>query len=104
MIVRIPQITFGIALFPALLLPVGLTGCTRIVCCDVRHSGPAVAAQLQQETMDETRKQMELIPPPSKTRYLAVKSLSVWENPYVTVQGGMVTLHVMTPDAKRRPG
>ena len=45
------------------------------------------------------RQQMELIPPPSKTRYMAVKSLSVWENPYVTVQGEMVTLHVMLADA-----
>ena len=52
-------------------------------------------AQQRQET-EEARKQMELIPPPSKTRYMAVKSLSAWENPYVTVQGGMVTLHVMT--------
>ena len=44
------------------------------------------------------RQQMELIPPPSKTRYMGVKSLAVWENPYVTVQGEMVTLHVMLAD------
>ncbi len=49
--------------------------------------------------MEEARQQLELIPPPSKTRYMSVKSLTVWENPYVTVQGGMVTLHVMTADA-----
>lgn len=30
---------------------------------------------------------------------MAVKSLSAWENPYVTVQGEMVTLHVMLADA-----
>src|ERR1700722_18103222 len=97
MIVRVLQITFGIALFPALLLPVGLTGCTGSSAA-TQTQAPAVAAQLRQETED-TRKQLELIPPPSKTRYMAVKSLSVWENPYVTVQGGMVTLHVVTPDA-----
>ena len=96
MIVRVLQITFGIALFPALLLPVGLTGCTGSSAATQTQSR-AVAAQQQQET-DDTRKQLELIPPPSKTRYMAVKSLSVWENPYVTVQGGMVTLHVMAPD------
>ena len=45
------------------------------------------------------RQQMELIPPPSKTRYMAVKSLTLWENPYLTVQGGMVTLHVVQADA-----
>ena len=42
---------------------------------------------------------MELIPPPSKTRYMAVKSLTTWENPFLTVQGGMLTLHVMLADA-----
>ncbi|HWW23272.1 MAG TPA: hypothetical protein VNY78_05175 [Edaphobacter sp.] len=42
---------------------------------------------------------MELIPPPSKTRYMSVKSLNTWENPYLTVQGGMVTLHVVLADA-----
>ena len=45
------------------------------------------------------RQQMELIPPPSKTRYMAVKSLTLWDNPYVTVQGAMVTLHVTLADA-----
>ena len=30
---------------------------------------------------------------------MAVKSLTVWENPYLTVQGGMVTLHVLQADA-----
>jgi len=30
---------------------------------------------------------------------MAIKSLSAWENPYVTVQGQMVTLHVMLADA-----
>jgi len=45
------------------------------------------------------RQQMEQIPPPSKTRYMAVKSLTAWDNPYVTVQGAMVTLHVTLADA-----
>lgn len=41
---------------------------------------------------------MELIPPPTKSRYMAIKSLTSWSNPYITVQGGMLTLHVMTAD------
>ena len=57
-----------------------------------------MAAQ-QQQAMEEARQQIGMIPLPSKTRYLAVKSLTEWENPYLTVQGGMVTLHVMTADA-----
>jgi hypothetical protein len=30
---------------------------------------------------------------------MAVKSLTSWENPYVTVQGAMLTLHVLLADA-----
>lgn len=49
--------------------------------------------------MDQIRQQLDQIPPPSKTRYLAIKDLNAWENPYLTVQGQMVTLHVMAADA-----
>ena len=49
--------------------------------------------------MDQIRQELEDIPPPSKTRYMAVKTLTLWENPYLTVQGNMVTLHVTIADA-----
>ena len=81
---------------PALLLPVALTGCMRSAVSSVAET-KAIAAQERQE-ISLARQQMELIPPPSKTRYMAVKSLALWENPYVTVQGEMVTLHVMLAD------
>jgi hypothetical protein len=42
---------------------------------------------------------MDAIPLPSKAQYMAVKSLNLWQNPYLTVQGGMVTMHVMLADA-----
>jgi hypothetical protein len=45
------------------------------------------------------RAEIEQIPPPIKSRYLAVKSLSAWQNPYLTIQGDMVTLHVTLADA-----
>lgn len=72
-------------------------GCSRVSTPSAVEAR-AIAAQQQQET-DQARQQMEMIPLPSKTQYLAVKSLSAWENPYVTVQGAMVTLHVMMADA-----
>jgi hypothetical protein len=84
-------------LFPALLLPIALSGCSRSAASSVAET-KALAAEQRQE-IDLARQQMELIPPPSKTRYMAVKSLTVWENPYLTVQGGMVTLHVVQADA-----
>lgn len=43
--------------------------------------------------------QLDLIPPPSKSRYMAIRSLSEWENPYLTVQQNMATLHVTLADA-----
>jgi hypothetical protein len=84
-------------LLPALLPSLALTGCMRTASSSVAET-KAVAAQERQE-ISLARQQMELIPPPSKTRYMAVKSLTLWENPYLTVQGGMVTLHVVQADA-----
>ncbi|MEO8735748.1 MAG: hypothetical protein ABI380_04340 [Edaphobacter sp.] len=92
-----PRLILPLTLSAALLLPMMFTGCT--------HPSPpsqeemrAIAAQ-QQEEVAQTKQQMAMIPLPSKARYMAVKSLTLWQNPYVTVQGGMVTLHVMLADA-----
>jgi hypothetical protein len=87
----------SLLLFPVLLLPLALNGCSRSASSSVTDVKAASAEERQE--VDLARQQMELIPPPSKTRYMAVKSLSVWENPYLTVQGGMVTLHVVQADA-----
>jgi hypothetical protein len=85
------------AFLPAFFLPLVVSGCTRTPAQSV-EAARAVTTQQQQE-IEVARQQMELIPPPSKTRYIAVKSLDTWENPYLTVQGGMVTLHVVLADA-----
>jgi hypothetical protein len=78
-------------------LLLGATGCTRSAAVSETRTLDAA----QQRAMEAARQQMELIPPPSKTRYMAVRSLSLWENPYVTVQGGMVTVHVVTADENK---
>lgn len=92
-----PRFILHTALLPSLLLPIILTGCTRTSTpsqAEVR----AIAAQQQEETA-QTKQEMEGIPLPSKAQYMAVKSLTLWQNPYLTVQGGMVTVHVMLADA-----
>lgn len=81
--------------FPAIFLLGLLSGCHGT---SSSTTTPAVTAQQRSEAESE-RQQLELIPPPSKTRYLAVRSLDTWENPYLTVQANMVTLHVMLADA-----
>ena len=93
----------SLLLFPALLLSMTLAGCTRTAAptaLETASATRAIAAEQRREA-EAARQQMEMIPPPSKTRYMAVKSLSVWENPYLTVQGSMVTLHVMSADANK---
>ena len=97
--VRKFRFIFQPAFLAALSLPLIVSGCTRTPAQSV-EAVHAVTAQQQQE-IEAARQQMELIPPPSKTRYMAVKSLTSWENPYLTVQGGMVTLHVVQADANK---
>ncbi|RXH56776.1 hypothetical protein [Granulicella sibirica] len=79
----------------SMMLPVALSGC---------HAGSAPAGSgtvsaHEASLIEVGRQQMELIPPPSKNRYMAIHSLASWENPYLTVQGDMVTLHVLLADA-----
>jgi hypothetical protein len=88
-------------ILPLLLLatlsaPLALTGCSRPA---FPMPGLASSATEQRQELDEIRTEIAQIPLPSKSRYLAVKSLTAWENPYITVQGEMVTLHVTVADA-----
>jgi hypothetical protein len=96
--VRRPRLILQLSLLPALLLPMAFTGCSHTSTPPSHAELRAIEAQQQQETA-QTRQQMEMIPLPSKAQYMAVKSLTLWQNPYVTVQGGMVTLHVILADA-----
>jgi hypothetical protein len=72
---------------------VPLTGC---------HSKPASAAEANREAVaqvNDARRDLAQIPPPSKTLYMSVNSISGWQNPSLTVQEKMITLHVLMPDA-----
>jgi len=86
---------------PALLAPALITGllagCSRSA--TVPNASAHTASTQQRAQIEQIREQLDLIPPPSKNRYMAVHSLSAWENPYITVQGGMLTLHVTVADA-----
>ena len=84
-----------ILLLPTLLLVAGCTAPT----FPLPSSGGTAAEQ--QQRLEAVRQDLDQIPPPSKTRYMAVKSLANWENPYLTVQGQMVTLHVTLADGNK---
>jgi hypothetical protein len=80
----------------AVLLPLG--GCKRaesVVAAPVS----AFAASQQRAMVASAHQQLNLIPPPSKNLYMAVHSLSEWQNPYLTIQPDMVTVHVLLADA-----
>jgi len=69
-----------------------LSGCNRV-------AAGTTTAPVNFQEVETARQQMDLIPPPSKTRYMAIHSLSSWENPYLTIQENMATLHVTMADA-----
>jgi hypothetical protein len=94
--VRISVQTPQILLLTALAAALPLTGCSRPA---FPMPGLASSAAEQRQELDEIRTEISQIPLPAKSRYLAVKSLTAWENPYITVQGEMVTLHVTVADA-----
>jgi hypothetical protein len=82
------------ALIPFVLV-LALAGCSTAA---APVKSPSAAAQARRQT-ETVRQDLEQIPLPSKSRYLAVHSLSIWEHPYLTIQGSMVTLHVTVADA-----
>jgi hypothetical protein len=83
---------FTLAAAASLVLPLLLAGCNRA-------SAGTTPATASPQAVESARQQLDLIPPPSKTRYMAVHSLSTWENPYLTVENNMATLHVTLADA-----
>lgn len=78
------------------LVPLAISGCSRPA---FPMPGTADTAAERGRELEEIRTEVAQIPLPAKSRYLAVKSLTAWENPYLTVQGNMVTLHVTIADA-----
>jgi cell division septation protein DedD len=84
--------SLALAAAACLTLPLLTAGCNRA-------SAGTTAAIASPQAVDSARRQLDLIPPPSKTRYMAVRSLTTWENPYLTVQQNMATLHVTLADA-----
>ena len=63
---------------------------------------PEVRAEQRAEAATE-REQLDMIPPPTKSRFMAVRSIESWQNPSITVQPGMLELHVTVGDANPSP-
>jgi hypothetical protein len=48
--------------------------------------------------MNSAREQLDEIPPPSKSRYLAIHTTDSWSNPFLIVSKRNVTLRIYYPD------
>ncbi len=83
---------FGLS--PLLLaVPVLLCGC---------KEAPADSAAVRLEhaqQIDSARQDLQKIPPPSKHLYLNVQRMEDWQNPWLTVQEKMISVHVLMADA-----
>jgi hypothetical protein len=92
----------GLFLF---LLPMALTSCSHST---TPATSETVSSRTQQATLnraarEKERQQLDQIPPPSKSLYLAVRSQDAWANPFVSVDKDMLTLRIIMPDANPSP-
>ncbi len=65
--------------------------------------GVGASAEQARAELETQREQLDLIPPPAKSRYMAIHSFDSWQNPYLTVQSGMLELHVTMADSNPSP-
>lgn len=87
-VVRKPSPFFSLFLVPALLL-----GCKE-------QPVDSTSAKLEHAHQVETARQdLQQIPSPSKHLYLNVQRLEDWQNPSLTVQEKMISIHVLMADA-----
>jgi hypothetical protein len=85
-----------------LLCALGLvsTGCKTAPSSPEQPSRTTVrqARQAAQSKEDAERQQLEQIPPPSKTRYLSVRTKDAYSNPFLVVHPQTVTVTILYPD------
>ncbi len=67
--------------------------------CSRKNNNPNSPQQVKaaQRAEASDRILLEQIPPPSKTRYLAIHTKDSWDNPFLVVSSKTVSLRVMNP-------
>ena len=99
----------------ALLLcgALALAGCTEHASeADKAAAAQAAAARQQQideaaavrKTIPSAEQQLALLPPPAKGRYLQVRSIEGWSNPFLVVSRKMITLRIVPVPNSGPPG
>ena len=76
-----------------------LAGCHRDGAAPETHDAQGSVAAQGRKLNNQVRLELQQIPAPTKSKYMAIKSLSTWQNPYLTVQDTLIVLHVTLADA-----
>jgi len=89
---------------PSLFVPAPLLAAAALLLAGCHGSSPLSSSAAQAKAdraavLESQREQLEQIPPPTKSRYMAVHTFESWQNPYLTVQPGMLELHITLADA-----
>jgi hypothetical protein len=81
------------------LLPLVAAGCkTAVTNSEPSRATVRQARQAAQSKMDTDRQELEQIPPPSKNRYLSVRTKDAYGNPFLVVHPQTVTLTIINRD------
>lgn len=83
------HVAVALSLFPTLFL----------AGCRTAPTGAGIVAVDNRQQIDDARRDLNRIPPPSKNVYMAVNDINEWQNPSLTVQEKMISIHVLMPDA-----
>jgi hypothetical protein len=79
---------------------VTLAGCSKAATPSDNPAAPANAQVVAAKQANETaREEIDQIPPPAKSRYLAVHTQESWSNPFLTVGRETIRMRVILPDA-----
>jgi hypothetical protein len=85
---------------PPLMAFAMLCGCSKTAS---QPDDPAAASRQQmqaaQKAEQTAQQELDQIPPPSKSRYLAVHTQESWTNPFLTVGRETIRMRVILPDA-----
>jgi hypothetical protein len=85
---------------PTCLLIAAMAGCSKSAPQPADTTGQVrQQAQAAQKAKDAARQEIDQIPPPAKSRYLAVHTQESWANPFLTVGRESIRMRVILPDA-----
>jgi len=83
-----------------LLLLAALIGCSKPAPQDPEAKAEAhQQAQAVAKATETARQQIDDIPPPAKSRYLAVHSQESWQNPFLIVGRDSIRMRIILPDS-----